>query len=89
MIGDVPVGYEDLVEMRFVVGLAVKMIRCVTQASVYFIVDSAAGGLLTCRCEVPGGSGKVMTGNDRLGVHNRRSWGNSGRCMSWGRMPPT
>ena len=82
VIGGVPVGYEDLVEMRFVVGRALKMIRYDIRMNPVFIPDNSRNVLLTCRCEVPGGSGKVRTRTDyRVGVRNRESGKNPRRCM--------
>jgi hypothetical protein len=71
--------------MRFVVGLALEMIRYEIGISPCFTTDDTENAFPTCRREVPGGSGEVRTGNDRLSVRGR---GSPRHCMSREDLPP-
>ena len=82
MIGDVPVGYEDLVEVRLVVERDFEAIRYGAHIRLRFACDTE-NVLLTCRREEPGGSGKVRTRSQRLGVCSRGNGGIPCHCMSW------
>jgi len=80
-IGDVPVGYKDLVEVRFAMRRAPKMVRLVTNASSRSAPGDTKRLLLTCRREVPRNPGKVRAGNHRRAIHNGGSRGNPRRGM--------
>jgi hypothetical protein len=82
VIGEVPVGYKDPVEVRFVVGRALEMVRYSTRINPHSDPDDTGKVLLTRRREVPRTSGEVRTGNRRLAAHNEGSRGNSRYRMS-------
>lgn len=53
MIGDVPIGDEDLVEMWFVVGRGLEVVHCGTHTGTHLTTDDAEEGALTRRRELP------------------------------------
>jgi hypothetical protein len=63
VIGEVPIGYEDLVEVWFVVGRALETICYGVHISTCPTPDNVEKVLLTRRREVPRDSGKVTTRN--------------------------
>ena len=76
VIGDVPVGYKDLVEVRFATGRALETSRLVTNTSSHSALGDAEKLLLTCRRrEVPRNSRKVRAGNHRRAAHSGGSRG--------------
>ena len=80
-IGDVPVGYEDLVEVGFMARRAPKMVCLDPRMRSHSVSESAENMLLTRRCEVPRNSGKVRTENYGLGAHGGGSRGKPCRRM--------
>ena len=88
MIGEVPIGYEDLVEMWFAVGRALETICYSTHVSTCSTPNNTEKLLLTRGREVPQDSGKVTTRNHRLAAHNGGSQGNPRCNMSWECLSP-
>lgn len=63
VIDEVPVGYEDLVKMRFRVRKALEVARYSTEVSSDLTLSDMGRVLFTCSREVPDRSGKVGTGD--------------------------
>ena len=87
-IGDVPVGYEDLVEVRFMARRALKMVCLGPRMSSHSVSESAENMLLTRRCEVPRNSGKVRTENYGLSAYGGGSRGKPCCHMGWESLSP-
>ena len=88
VIGDVPVGYEDLVEKRLVVGPVLEVIDYSIHMSTHSAPDGTDKEPLTCGRETPGSSGKVRAGDHRLAVHSGGRQGNPCSGMSRKNLPP-
>jgi hypothetical protein len=81
VIGDVPVGYKDLVKVWFVMWQALRVVRLVTNMSSHSGPGDTRSLILTCRPEVPRNPGKARARNHRRGAHDGGSRGNPGHGM--------
>jgi len=88
VIGDVPVGYEDLVEMWFMVIRTLRMVGWSTCISRCPILHDTEEELLTCSGEVSASSGEIRAQDHSLSVCGRRRRRNSRHRMSQKHLPP-
>jgi len=73
MTGDLPVGYQDLVEVWFVGSRAPKIVRLDTHVSPHSALDNTEKVMITRRREVSRNPGKVSTGDCGLAAYSGRS----------------
>ena len=79
MTGGIPVGYQDLVEVWFVVGQAPEMVCLDKQMSRHSAPDDTKKVMVTRCREVPRNPGEVGTGDCGLAAHSGGDRGNP-RC---------